>query len=134
MVTFLEAAESVYSRFTTNWGDRTPVVFENEAFNAQGDAEWVRLSVRDVEEAQETLGQPGNRRFRRAAIVFLQIYAPENAGIASARTHAQVAAGIFRGTQFDGLDFAAVDIRATGPTGRWFQYLMEAPFNYEETL
>lgn len=131
MTTLNEARASVYDRWNTQWGVTTPFTFDNEHFSTP-DAPWARLTVRNTESLQETLGAPGNRHFRRSASVFVQLFDLVDVGLANLDSLAQTARGIFEGVSFSGLDFTNVVIRESGVDGKWFQFVVEAFFDYDE--
>ena len=132
MTTLNEAREAVYSRFVAQWGVTTPVAFDDEDFEEPADSPWVRLTVRSVSRGQETLGRPGNRKFRSAAAVFVQVYTRTNTGVKQGDTLATQAKDIFEATSFGGLDFNDGVVRETGPAGKWYQHVAEVAFDYEE--
>lgn len=127
-----EARAAVYSRFIALWTGGTAYTFENEKFAPPKDAAWVRLSVRNLESAQDCLGPPGARRFRRDALVFAQVFVPLDGGLAVSDSLVSDLQGIFEGVSFDGLDFRAVSSREIGVDEAWHLTLVEAPFDYEE--
>ncbi len=132
MTTLNEAREAVYSRFVAQWGTTTPVVFDDEDLEEPADLPWVRLAVRSMSRGQETLGRVGNRKFRSAARVFVQVYTRTNTGVKQGDTLATQAKDIFEATSFSGLDFNDGVVRETGPDGKWYQHVAEIVFDYEE--
>ncbi len=132
MTTINEAREAIYDRFVTAWGSTTPLTFDSENFAAP-DEPWARLTVRNSGSTQRTLGSPGNRRFRRVGSVFIQLFDLVDEGLANLDSLSRDARGVFEGVSFDGLDFTNVVIRESGADGKWFQFVVEAFFDYEET-
>ena len=134
MTTLSAAKEAVYQRFVDNYTGVTldRIVFDNEDFDEPDTGDWVRLVVRNIGRAQDTLGKAGNRRFRSGAIVFVQVYTEANTGVQQSDTLAKEAANIFEGVSFSGLDFRSALVRETGPDGKWYQSVVEAPFEYDE--
>ncbi len=132
MTTLNEAREAVYSRFVTQWGTTTPIVFDDEDFDEPADSPWVRLAVRNMVRGQETLGQVGNRRFRSTARVFVQVYTRTNVGVKQGDVLATQARDIFEATSFEGLDFNDGVVRETGPDGKWYQHVVDIAFDYDE--
>lgn len=134
MTTPNEAKEAVYLRFTANFtgvaADR--IAFDNEEFTEPLSGAWVRLVVRGLSRPQETMGKVGNRKFRPTASVFVQVYTDVNTGVQLSDTLAEEAKNIFDAVSFSGLDFQAASARETGPDGKWYQQIVEAPFDYEE--
>lgn len=132
MTTLGGARESVYSRFVTEWGTTTPFVFDNEELEGPTDDPWVRLTVRSLTRGQETMGRTGNRRFRSAALVIVQVYTRTNTGVKRGDELATQARDIFEARGFSGLDFNDGVVRETGPDGKWYQHVAEIAFDYEE--
>ncbi len=134
MTTLNQAREAVYLRFTTLFtgvaSDR--IAFDNEEFNEPTAGDWVRLVVRSFVRSQDTLGQTGNRKFRSTASVLVQVYTLANTGVKQLDTLAEEVKNIFDGVSFSGLDFLAGNIRETGPDGKWYQYVVEIEFDYDE--
>lgn len=138
MTTVNEARDAVYERFLAQFPGLAPGVpytFENEAFDPPGNppAPWVRITVRNTESTQDCLGPPGQRRFKRDALLFAQVFIPGDRGTKDSDTLVAVLRGIFEAVSFDGLDFRAVSSRETGTENGWHQTLVEGPFDYEET-
>lgn len=132
MTTLGEAREAVYSRFVAQWGTTTPFVFDNEELEGPTDGPWARLTVRGLSRGQETMGRTGNRRFRSAALVFVQVYTRTNTGVKQGDELAAQARNIFEATSFDGLDFNDGVVRESDPQGKWYQHLVEVAFDYDE--
>lgn len=134
MTTLSEAKEAVYQRFVDNYTGVAldKITFDNEDFNEPGTGAWVRLVVRSTARVQDTLGKPGNRRFRSSASVFVQVYTEVDTGVQQSDTLAKEAADIFEGVSFSGLDFQSAVVRETSPDGKWYQSVVEAEFDYDE--
>ena len=133
MTTKLQANEAVYSRFKEEWDDRTPYLFDNEKSDEPIPLPWVRLVTREVEGTQETLGEPGNRRFLRRSTVIVQIFTQMNSGVKDADEMAAFIRGIFEGKSFDGLWFFHGTVRELGITQeQMHQTNLEIRFDYEE--
>lgn len=134
MTTLNAAKEAIYLRFNTLYtgvaGNR--ITFDNEEFEEPTTGEWVRLTIRSLPGQQNTLGKIGNRRFRRRAAVFVQVYTDTNTGVKQSDTLAKEAADVFEGVSFSGLDFGVASVLETGPSGRWYQSVVEAQFEYDE--
>lgn len=133
MTTLDEATELVYQKFEDEWGITTVFTFENEQFDEPDEDPWARVSVRQTIHGQSTLGKVGNRRYLSVASVFVQVYTRVNTGVQQGGVLAKQAADIYEGTSFSGLRFTNASTRPSGPDGKWYQHLMEAEFDYEET-
>lgn len=85
MTTSNEARQEIYDTLKAAWEaayPSSPLVFANEAFDSEGVAEWASLEVRQTGGGQDSLGAVGNRRFERRGLVFVQLYAAVNRGLA----------------------------------------------------
>lgn len=134
MTTISEASDAVVKHFLAGWGDRSPVILDNEA-EGQPDQNWVRLTVRHRGAGQETLGRPGNRRFERRAAAYVQLFLAQDAGRKLADEWTQAVLDIFEGVSLAGtsVHFGDVIPRERGPDGKWYGVTVEATFTYDET-
>lgn len=130
-----EARKAICTRWTTQWGNTTPFVFENEDNKTldAGTVPWVRFVVRNVDGAQETLGPVGNRNYERRGLVLAQIFTPKDSGMKRGDVLSHQARAIFEGVSFEGIDFNNGRVREVVPDGKWQPFVMEADFIYYET-
>ena len=137
MTDITEAREAIYQAFNTAWAAETPLAFDNDGFDpADGVAEWVRLSVRHRLAGQETLGSPGNRRFYRQGAAMVQVFVQPNTGTLRAGQLVRKAMRAFEGSSLAGttVRFGSVIPREIGnDTEGWYQFQVEAEFEYDET-
>lgn len=134
MTTLSEAAEAVYKRMVDNWDeDDAQYTFEGEDFTPPTTTPWMRVSIRDTGGGQETLGEPGNRKYERVASAFFQVFTPTNQGIAAANALAETIRGLFEGVTYMGLRFLDSDVRQQGVDGLWYMVVVESHFTYNET-
>ena len=126
----LAAVEAIYQRFIAS-GIVANVVLDNE--DIKFESAWARLVVRHSARAQDTIGRKTNRRFRSSASVLVQVYTPINTGVNNAHDLAKQVVDLFEGESFSGLDFTAAQTRESGSDGKWYQVVVEAPFDYDET-
>ena len=135
MTTRAEAREAMYQAFATGWGVTSVFTFDNEILDPPDGAPWARFSVKHNAATQETLGKPGNRRFARFGSVFVQIFTLENTGIDTDDNLATIAQNIFEGSRLIGttVRFLDVNAREVGLDGKWYQTVVEATFEYDET-
>lgn len=126
--------EAVYERFDTQWANLTPFCFDNEKFTPAADTNWVRVAVRHLTSAQESMGAFGNRRFLRTASIFVQVFTKLDSGVAAADALVQKVRDIFEGVTFPGLDAwtNAVAVREIGPLEGYHQTNVEASLTYLE--
>ena len=66
----------------------------------------------------------------RTHSVFVQVFTPLNSGLAESDTYAEAAREILEGVTISGVHFRGVLTNEIGPTGKWFQVTVEAPFTY----
>lgn len=135
MTELYEAKDAVYKRFLANYPSTLPatqITFDNDEFDEPDTDPWVRLVVRSTAREQSTLGKASNRRFRSTASVFIQVYTQVNTGVKLNSQLAKAAADVFEGFSFSGLDFTSAVVRETGPSGKWYQSVVEAEFEYDE--
>lgn len=135
MTALATAREAIYQAFIdgTSLPD-TSVTFSNEEFKAPTDATWARLTVNHEAGIQDTLGELGNRDFLRNGRILIQLFDSVNNGTAGLDSLAHSTRNIFEGkTLSGGLCFHSVDVRETGSDGEWFQFIVDAQFNYRET-
>lgn len=137
MTTVDEARELAYGAFATGWAARTPFVFENEQANeatlGKGDQPWCRVSFRNMDAHQHSLGGVGNRIWQRDAKMYVQVMAPVNKGMQAGATLAHAARSLFEGVRigelvgYDGL------VREARPDGKWYVTTAEIRLQYYET-
>lgn len=133
MTTLAQATQAIYARFVDQWDEDDAVyTFDGENFQEPVDASWIRLSIRHLPSNQDTLGESGNRQFRREALVVINIFTPTNAGRASGDSLAQAARSIFEAVGFDGLNFFESDVEELGIDGLWYQVVVKSKFTYNE--
>jgi hypothetical protein len=132
-----EARKAVYEAFVAEWDDLTPYTLDNEDFDAPETGPWVRLAVRHTDAGQETLGPDGSRRFFRRASALVQVFVPINKGTFDMDAYTSAARDVFEGVRLVGttVRFGDVVVRETGPDRerKWYQAVVEAPFQYDET-
>lgn len=132
----VDARNAVYCRLLDNYTgvEASAITLDNEDFKEPLDAPWLRLTVRTSLRRQSTLGAITTRRFRTSATAYIQVFVPANSGTNAGDILAEEAAALFSGISFLGLDFNASTIRETGVDGKWYQYLVDARFNYDERI
>jgi len=136
MTTLAEAREAIYQRFVDVWNDETVYTFDNEDFKTPKRDPWVRLVVRHEGAFQETLGQVGNRRFARVGRVLVQVFTAEDQGTSRSDELVMLATSAFEGVTLASstVRFSEVSFREVGAgDDKFFQALVDAPFEYDET-
>jgi hypothetical protein len=136
--TFTEARDLVMLHFTTAWDAQTPPVplllYDDRHRDLPDNAPYARITMRHNVSDQRTLGNTGNRRFRRFGVITVQIFALSNQGLATADTFAKVALDAFEGnnTAPTEVHFRNVRMNEVGEDGPWFQTNVIADFDYDE--
>lgn len=133
MTTRDEAREAIYEAFRVGWSDETNYWFDNEIAEPEDLEEWVRLTIRHSISSQETLGKEANRKFDRAGRVLVQVFVALDKGTNRSDELSTKVRDIFEGKTISGIRFTAVTIREIGEDNqKWFNVIVEAPFNYTE--
>ncbi len=135
MTTINQAKEAIYLAFETAW-DTTghPFTLDNEDFTPPEGTPWARCVVRHTVGPQDSLGAVGNRKFLRQGSVLVQVYTLINDGTATSDALVKTVSEAFEGKTLPGTSVTIFDMapRETGPTGKWYQVVVEGTFNYEE--
>lgn len=132
MSTINEARADVYDRFTTLWAKRTLVTFPNETFDPPEDLPWVRVSVKNIDGGQETLGKSGNRKYKRDALIFVQVFTSLNSGTEGNDILCEAAKTIFEGVSFNSVTANNSVIKEIGPSDGHYQQNVQTEFFYIE--
>ena len=143
VVTELEAINAILSRWKTGWEalhpsslsdpQYVPWTTTNEDFapdqlGALG--AWARISVQHTVAAQTTMGSAPNRKFERRGNVFVQLFAPKNAGVALLATLAEDVRSALEGERVNGLNVYAGRTIEVPEDGAWAMSTVVLPFRY----
>lgn len=110
------------------------IAYDGIPFAPVAGVEHLVLSVRHPgTSVQDTLGQPGNRRFERVALVMVEVVAVGGLGSARYRVLAKIVADIFEGRDVSDVDFLVAQSVEAGDDGQWFRGLVSVPLRYYET-
>lgn len=143
MTTMNEARQAAYTRFRGEWGAGphvdVPYCFDDETLNPGTDASgraasWVRCSVRNLAGGQETLGGQGNRKYRRRALVRVEVYTAPGTGQEEADLICQTILGMYEGRYLSGAltyDGRTSEVGLVNE-GRWKLSTAEVTFDYEQ--
>lgn len=144
-MTEAEAYEAVCQRWKAVWDtlhsttstDSTyaPYVFENKKLpEPTPQVPWARVTMRQLDSNQHTLGGPGRRQFQRDAAVWVQLFRPLGEGMASLAGLVDDVRAVFEGAAFDGVDPAGSPrMQTIGQDGNWYLVLVICPVTYYET-
>jgi hypothetical protein len=131
-----QAREIMYQAFIDGWNPTAPKVpytFDNEAFDAKGLPEYVHLFVRHGTGGQWTLGQKGNRVYRRRGAVVVELYSPVDQGLLRMDELATAARDIFEGENHSQVMFNDGNFLEGKPEGAWARGMVSIFFTYDET-
>lgn len=129
-----QAREAILTAFIAAWGSETPFAFDNEDFNPPSDSSWVRLSVREVESEQETLGPVGARRYRRNGVAELAVHALPDRGAQRSDELVKIFRDSFEGvTLASGVYFTDCQVQEVGIEGAYYRVNALAVFWFSET-
>lgn len=132
MSTVNESRVSIYNRFNTLWTNGIEFTLDNEKFTPPIDASWVRLSVRNTDAGQETLGNIGSRKFERKGSIIVQVFTSTNSGVVTSDSLCLQAQNIFEATSFEGVICNNSVIREVGVSDGYYQQIVEINFSYNE--
>lgn len=133
-----EARDLITAHFVALWnaqsGTAPLLVYDDRHKDLPANAPYARITVRHNVMDQRTLGNTGNRRFRRFGVVVVQIFTVANDGLTKADVFAKVALDAFEGnsTAPDEVHFRNVRVNEEGENGNWFQTNVLADFDYDE--
>lgn len=136
MTTVNEVREKVYETFVAGWGATSPYTFDNEDYEPNQSAPWVRLSVRNRNSVTETLGSRAYRKQLRSGAIFLQIFVPSNDGLRNADALVRKFREIFENKTLipATLWVTSVEHRELATEQNQFLVLCEANFTYNDTI
>ena len=128
MTSFADAREAAYQF----WVDNTPSgldywVFDGEDFDEPDEGTvWARFGMQQISGGQQTLGGIGDRKYRRRAIITVQIQTPRGRGLRDADLIADQVVSSFEGAPHGVLDLYDASVRETppGPEDKFRQTLV----------
>lgn len=139
---------AAHQRFIDEWLDplditkpRTLFALGDETFDPPGGIDaygepWARLSMKHMDAAQRTLAPVGHRKFKREAIVFLQLFVPPNSGEAVQDVLLKAGQRLYEGRKLslDDVVIKEVVVRELGEIedGRWNASTIQATIEYDE--
>lgn len=142
MTTMNEARAAAYERFLAEWPvlePDTPFCFDDETLDPGTDADgvprsWARCSVRNLAGGQETIGTAGNRKYRRNAMVRVEVYTAPGTGQEEADLLCQSALTLYEGRQLAGVLTYDGQTAEAGlvDNGTWKLSTVQVTFDYEE--
>ncbi len=131
-----EAREIIYQAFVDNWdptAPKVPFTFANEKFDSSRLPEWVKVLVRHGQGGQWTLGQTGDRVYRRRGAVIVEVYTAVDRGLLRLDELTVAARDIFEGKNHSQVMFTDGQVFERAPDGQWARGDVSVFFTYDET-
>lgn len=132
MTTLVEAKKAINDRFIAAWEGKTEYTIDNEDFTEPESGAWVRLTVRNTDGGQTSMGRVGNRRFDRKGVIVVNVFTPIEQGTSEGDVLAEFAKDLFEATRFNGVTVNNGLVREKGSDKTWFHHIMTADFEYYE--
>jgi hypothetical protein len=144
LTTLNQARVAAYTRFQEQWAltafATDQFCFDDETLAPEVDPAtgkfkpWLRCSVRSLPGGQETLGQRGNRKYRRRAMARVEVYSAPGTGQYDPDLRAQAALDIFEGQYLAGALVYDGSIAEIGEVekGLWKLSTATVYFDYEQ--
>lgn len=135
-MSFSADASTIRTRLNTLWstGDG-PLLFENVGSTAPDFDTWIRLSIREADTDQESMGPRGATAgtYRLSGLVMVQVFAPVGEGDGEARRLADKVSNIFRGVHISSggrqMFFGSPSVVPVGIDGKWFHANVLCPWS-----
>lgn len=138
-MTINEAREIIYQYLVDNWSPPSPAVpyvFDNESYDATGKAEYIRLFVRQSGSGQHSLGETGQRVFRRRGFVLIQIFVLADRGLLRLDALGETALDLYEGKTISEVAFHDGQYRERPEEkksdGTWRRGNVTVAFTYDE--
>ena len=137
MTTFDSVRAAVQDRWLAQWIDggpaRTPTAFENIEYEPVKDVSFARLTIRNGDGQQLTMGS--NRSYRQRGLILIEIFTPAGKGTGESDRLVDAATIIFRGVTFGGITTFAPEV-INNPTTEadWYKVDINFPYKWDEQL
>ena len=110
-----------------------PWTHDNLTADTSGSSIRVEVEIRQTASNQRTLGQPGNRRYRREGVLTATIYVQPGIGLYRAMEVAEGIRKIFEGRQIQGINpIGGVLVQEEGRDIAGYRVVVSYPHWYEE--
>lgn len=130
---FAAVEKDIVSRFQSNWGTTTRWTTDGDVgFDPPNNAAWVRVSVRDGDSEQVSLGN--TPRFRHYGTIIIQVFVRRDSGSRLAKTHADTISAYYRNSTFGTptIYCRAPYITNVGEREGWYQVNVNIPYQWDE--
>lgn len=127
---FDAARASIETWVAARWVPPPPLVFEAAGMLQPAGSPWARLTIREADGGQITLGPQPVMRWRGR--VFMDAFVPLYDGAGAARRMGDQFRAILERAQFDGLRFAEASPLEIGERDGWWQFQVSFPYYRDE--
>jgi hypothetical protein len=119
---------AIRSRFKSQVADALglAVQYDNAPVARRDGEQWMRLTIRDGEWRQQTIG--AQRRYRNNGLAIASIFVPANQGDRDALTIADAIVSAFRGVTVDDVRYLTPSVRSAGLQQNEWQVNVHIPF------
>lgn len=128
-----EVRNEIYKRYLAVYAGIFPIALDSKKFTPpEIPAKYVRLTVKFNEGFQSTLGRPGNRKFMKTGIVFIQVFTPDGKGTDENDELTHDSVNVFDGVRIGQLWLYNGRITSPGSDGKYYQQNGAVEFEFEE--
>lgn len=120
--------------FSSQWGATTPIAYDNVAFNADLNPEFVAFSISFGAQNQASIGAPNHNIYRQRGIVSVRIFTPLDRGAKRGMQLADQVSALFRTKNISGITFKSPSTTVVGQFDGVFQVNVAISFYYDEFL
>ena len=129
---FADERRVIEQRLIAGW-TTTPIKFENTKFVQPTNTPWIALRILNGEGFRADLGGSTGARYRFPGVIVVQLFVPDESGIATARQYADTIATLFRSAQFSAGASGTITCRTpyvttVGNMDGWHQLNLTIPF------
>lgn len=127
---YTEEYSALSTFFKTAWGNKAPLMVENDSNQPQPNVAWVRFALRGAVSTQVSVGTPGSNYIRYPGTILVQVFTPLATGDAPGRNLADEAAEIFEGAKIEGFDIGFPHLSTAEKPNEdgWYQINVTIPF------
>lgn len=134
MPTFEQAYDAILAQIKTQLDSSQPtlpIAWPNMDYDPSEGTSFARVTVLGGEARVASLGIIGQRRFRHAGTVIIQIFVPSGQGANVGLAIADDIAAALRGITTSGVILMATTITPVGRDGAFYQVNTSTPFRYD---
>lgn len=124
----------IEAAFHSVWDTLDPaiaVAHENESFDPTNLTEFVRLSIRNADGRQMTIGG-GSSKYRYRGVLMIQIFVLEGIGAGRANQIVDIISPIFRSNIISNIHFDVPAVTRMGNVRGWYQINLDTGFYRED--